>query len=93
MATVQTQVGEVTGRHASAVVLIDNGRTVREYQLFVGLNYVSVATGNAIRLRSPGKTFRVAAELRSHYKTDGETLYTVAAGLKRLIRDAMTTAN
>ena len=87
MSIVQTQVGEVNGRHASAVVNIDNGRTIREYQMFVSRSYVSIATGNAIRLRSPGKTFHNIATIGTHYKQDGKALLAVAVELNGMIHD------
>ena len=85
---IQTQVGEVNERHASATVMIDDGRAVREYQMFVGHGYVSIATGNAIRLRSPGKTFHTRVNIGTHYKRDGAALLAVAVELNGMIYDA-----
>ena len=88
MSTIQTQVGEVNDKYASAIVNIDNGRTVREYQMFVSRSYVSIATGNAIRLRTPGKTFHNISDIGAHYKTDGKALLAVAVELNNMIHDA-----
>lgn len=82
--TVQAQVGEVNQKHASATVLV-NG--VREYFVFVGREYVTIATGNAIKLRSPGKTFHNHDEVATHYKRDGVVLRSVVAELNQMRGD------
>lgn len=85
---VQTQVGEVNSRHASASVMVDDGRTTREYQMFVSRSYATIATGNAIRLRSTGKTFHTIKDIGTHYKRDGAELLQVAVELNGMIHDA-----
>jgi hypothetical protein len=88
MSMVQTQVGEVNGKNASAIVNIDNGRTVREYQMYVGQSFIAIATGNAIKLRTPGKSFHNINDIGTHYKKDGQALLAVAVELKGMIQDA-----
>lgn len=85
---IQTQVGEVSINHASAVIQIDDGRAVREYQIFASkTGYVTIATGNAIKLRSPGKTFHNVSEIETHYKRHGKALLEIVNELNGMIND------
>lgn len=82
--TIQAQVGEVTTNHASGTVMIDGSR---EYFIFVGKSFISVANGNAIRLRSPGKSFQSAESVAKHYKKDGVALREVVTELAQMRGD------
>ena len=84
---IQTQVSAVTKHNASATVMIDDGKSVHEYQMFVSHSYANIATGNALRLRTPGKAFHTLADIGKHYKRHGAELLAVAVELNGMIRD------
>lgn len=85
---VQTQISEVNARHASASVVVNDGKNTREYQMFVSRSYATIATGNAIRLRTSGKTFHQIKDIGTHYKRDGSALLQVAVELNNMIHGA-----
>ncbi len=68
--------------NASATLVVEG----REYRLYAGQNFLNVATGNAIRLRSPGKAFQSVEEVQAHYKKDGVHLAKTFQELKALIK-------
>lgn len=84
--TIQVQASEVNAKHASASVMVEGKR---EYSVFVSrLGYASIATGNAIRLRTTGKTFHNIGDVATHYKRDGVALLEVCRELNDLIASA-----
>jgi hypothetical protein len=84
MSQILMQASEVNANNASAQVQIDS----REYQIYVGKSFVSVATGNAISLRSTGKAFHEDCKIAKHYKKDGSTILGIVSEMRLMIADA-----
>jgi hypothetical protein len=86
MSLIQVQAGEVTPKHVSADVSVNDGRKTRDYYLFVAATYVTVVAGPVTR-RSLGKTFHQIDEVGTHYKRDGRVLLEVIGQLNQMRTD------